>query len=1128
MKKLNEQHMRLAQLTDLFETQDETELARLARTALRKVTRDEIWIAVCGHFSAGKSTLLNNWLGDGVLPTSPIPTSANIVTLRSGATGASVAVNDTDWIQLGTDELERMSDFCKIEEIKEVEYALPRFPFGDDVVLMDTPGIDSTDERHRQATERSLFLADHLFFMMDYNHVQSEQNIQLMKQFSAEGRPYSIIINQIDKHEESELSFPSFKQTLAAAFAHHNIEPDDVFYISLRELDHVENEVTRLRSYVEHVIATARDNRVESAEQLTDTLLARSEQTYARSLEQLPPVEKHPTEIQARLQRLEKKHVWLSAFRREFFRHQAPIVASAPIMNYEFRELLRDYLESCAPTFKVGLFFSKDKTRQERTRREEIAVKEFNRLLDTNLRPHLIKYAEDIIRDLKLPEAMLARPDALPEAPATLITDQVKSGASLSGDTVLQFSRDIESAVAAWVTKASDPWVASVESYLETDGADRLARITTEQDSLYDMLDTLGTRRRLLERQTALHAYTERALTPERIEALEVRHYVDVEHLPKQQVAQQQKEVAPTTVLDDNLAAYLSDFSYEYAVCEILESHPLFTSRVRSLRRKLERAEAETYTLAIFGAFSSGKSSTLNALLGETVLPTSPNPLTASITKIVPPNGRAHKSATITFKSRDELEAELDGYGTTLDSLALDHPFVNAVKHAPLHHLGTTETVDYDTFASFVTEETKSCIVKEIELYVDSPWAERGIIFVDTPGADSQFNRHSEVQFGYMRDADAVLFVTYYNHAFTEADRELVIQLGRVQGTGDHQMFFLVNASDLAADETERDAVSDYVAQQLTKLGVRHPSVLPISSRNAMNGRDEGFDRFAERLGQFVDHDLRQANALRIKEETTALLASFEEVVREADADASVKAKRRDRLERLQDGKLLPITSLEAPFAREAKELLAHLETRSLLRLSDFVKETFHPVEVDGSKASLERALVRTLDKYAYDVHQELQVFQYRLEKFLKKETARLITQETAKLRPLLPTFSFDEDVTIDWLRDTVETVSFDQTAFRPVLKQFKNTSQFFEGDGRTMLRDDLSARLRLAVREQLEAIGAREIERTSRALAGLEESLSIAWNDEIRNLVSGELSVLSDGQSFTDMRQRLEALGKE
>ncbi|TCI65196.1 dynamin family protein [Exiguobacterium sp. SH0S2] len=1126
---MNEQRMRLAQLTDVFETQDETESARLARTALRKVTRDEIWIAVCGHFSAGKSTLLNNWLGDGVLPTSPIPTSANIVTLRNGDASASVAINDTDWIRLGTDELEHLGDYCKIEEIKEVEYALPRFPFGSDVVLMDTPGIDSTDERHRQATERSLFLADHLFFMMDYNHVQSEQNIQLMKQFSAEARPYSIIINQIDKHDETELPFDAFKRSLETAFMRHAINPDDMFYISLREFDHPENEVERLRTHVQAVIETAREQSEARASLLVDTLLDRSVRSIETALEQLPVVEKQTAEIQSRLQRLEKKSTWLQLFRREFFKHQSPIVASAPIMNYEFRELLRDYLESCAPEFKVGLFFSKEKTRQERVRREDVAAKEFNRLIDTNLRPHLIKYAEDIVRDLKLPEAILSRPDTLPSAPKTLISEQVKAGASLSGDTVLQFSRDIESALAAWVTKVSDPWVTSVETYLEAEGKKRIDQIKAEQDDLYDMLDTRALQRRLAEKQALLSTYAIRDISEDRLGDLETRHYVEAGQLPKKQVEHQQQEVASTSLLGDDVTAFSFDFLYEYAVCEILEKHPLFKSRVKSLRHKLARAESERYTLAIFGAFSSGKSSTLNALLGETVLPTSPNPLTASITKIVPPNGQAHKSASITFKTRDELEAELNGYGASLEALSIDHPFVNAVKNAPLSYLGSEQSVDYDTFCSFVTEEEKSCIVKEIELYVDSPWAERGIIFVDTPGADSQFNRHSEVQFGYMRDADAVLFVTYYNHAFTEADRELVIQLGRVQGTGGHDMFFLVNASDLATDDAERDAVTDYVSNQLTKLGVRNPTVLPISSRNAIQGRDNGFDRFSAKLEQFVDHDLRQANAVRIKDETSALVTAFEDVLREAEADATVKETHRTQLEQLRESdNRLSVTTLVDPFTREVNELLAHLETRSLFRLSDFVKETFHPVEVDGSKASLERALTRTLDKYAYDIHQELQVFQYRLERFLKQETERLIERETLKLRPVLPTLSYEEDIDIDWLRDAVDPVTFEADPFRPVLKHYKNANQFFEADGRTKLRDDLSARLKAAVREQLEAVGAAQAERTASHLQLLETTLSTAWNREVNDLVAGELSVLTDGQSFDDMKQRLDALRKD
>ena len=47
-----------------------------------------------------------------------------------------------------------------------------------------------------------------------------------------------------------------------------------------------------------------------------------------------------------------------------------------------------------------------------------------------------------------------------------------------------------------------------------------------------------------------------------------------------------------------------------------------------------------------------------------------------------------------------------------------------------------------------------------------------GVTLVDTPGADSINARHTGVAFEYIRNADAILFITYYNHAFAKADRE--------------------------------------------------------------------------------------------------------------------------------------------------------------------------------------------------------------------------------------------------------------------------------------------------------------------------------------------------------------------
>ena len=58
----------------------------------------------------------------------------------------------------------------------------------------------------------------------------------------------------------------------------------------------------------------------------------------------------------------------------------------------------------------------------------------------------------------------------------------------------------------------------------------------------------------------------------------------------------------------------------------------------------IEKRSVETkqFTVALFGAFSAGKSSFANALLGEKVLPVSPNPTTATINQILPVTEENH------------------------------------------------------------------------------------------------------------------------------------------------------------------------------------------------------------------------------------------------------------------------------------------------------------------------------------------------------------------------------------------------------------------------------------------------------------------------------------------------------
>ena len=244
----------------------------------------------------------------------------------------------------------------------------------------------------------------------------------------------------------------------------------------------------------------------------------------------------------------------------------------------------------------------------------------------------------------------------------------------------------------------------------------------------------------------------------------------------------------------------------------------------------------------MFGAFSAGKSSLANALIGEPVLPVSPNPTTAAINRLVPPTAEhGHGTARIVMKSRADILDDLR-YSLALlgENAASDHlpdatalmraidrltpdsigaggrphfSFLRAARAGWAEHealLGQHLSVDQAEYERYVAEESRSCFVSEIDLHYDCDLTAQGIVLVDTPGADSVNARHTGVAFNYIKNADAVLFVTYYNHAFSQADRQFLMQLGRVKDQFElDKMFFLVNAADLAADQEELEGVTE-------------------------------------------------------------------------------------------------------------------------------------------------------------------------------------------------------------------------------------------------------------------------------------------------------------------------------
>ncbi|WP_025696699.1 dynamin family protein, partial [Paenibacillus forsythiae] len=375
-----------------------------------------------------------------------------------------------------------------------------------------------------------------------------------------------------------------------------------------------------------------------------------------------------------------------------------------------------------------------------------------------------------------------------------------------------------------------------------------------------------------------------------------------------------------------------------------------------------------------------------NALLGEEVLPVSPHPATAAVNRILAPEGPyRHATAEVAMKNREEIwedirysfgvlelgEPSPGAWADAVSKLPTRGLHPSALPHAgflraaargwkeaePL--LGTVRTAQLDEYRSLVAEESRACFIRGIDLYYACPLTDSGIVLVDTPGADSLHARHTGVTFGYMKEADAVCFVTYYNHAFSKADRQLLSQLGRIRESCElDKMFVIVNASDLAADEEELAEVREHVAMNLRSAGLMNPRIYALSSLQALEGKTgagrpvyegSGFGDFEAALWRFAGEELPALSLKAALDSLSTVRSRAEEwrdMALKAESEREAESRRMEERRRAADIRLGQLVAEERPardLRREGEELLYHIHQRLGFSLGRMLQESFHP-----------------------------------------------------------------------------------------------------------------------------------------------------------------------------------------
>jgi len=1106
----------------------------------RKLEEKTFTVAFCGHFSAGKSTMINKLMNQELLPSSPIPTSANLVKVVKGAEHATVYYkHDAPVRYTAPYDFEAIKQFCRDgDAIKEIHLSTEKSTLPDHVELMDTPGIDSADDAHRVATESALHLVDVIFYVTDYNHVQSEVNFDFVKKLREQGKTVYLIVNQIDKHREEELTFEQFTHSVKTSFQNWQAEPNGMFFTSLKKEEHERNEFVLVKRTLQTMFQDYEDLLKNSVQNTLQALIEEyikevsdekeeAKEELSLALEEMGTSEALPFRnmIQEMNETLLEKEQELAAFEETIRKEISTLAENAQLIPYEVREKGREYLESIQPQFKVGFLFSKQKTKEVQKQRLHNFVEALREKTIAELVWHITPLLHKRMREEELfSEELVAKIEGYD----LVITEEdiesiVKSDVGITNEYILTYSNDVSTFIKTKAKQKTYPILTHLkqmkeEQYKEWRNGqeekllqyEKAAKLKESVGHFLDRKQEDIIEARLIQRGERFQEEPDWSLLIQYEE-----HPVIKEGLQAFQIT---KEMMP---VEEEITESQESYSMEQTIVhldktvEALEPFPPLEKFILPLKKKMEALGQHSFTIALFGAFSAGKSSFANALIGQKLLPVSPNPTTATINKILPPT-KEHKHETVRVHVKSEKEmfsdisASLHMFGINPSSLdeALDkikelkiteklegkerlhYSFLQAVSRGyeeMKNHFDTVLTVSIEEFPSYVANEQKSCFVDEIELYYSCALTDMGITIVDTPGADSINARHTGVAFQYVKDADALLFVTYYNHAFSRADREFLIQLGRVKDifTLD-KMFFVINAADLAHDENELLDVKRYVYEQLLQYGIRKPRLYPLSSHRALESgvEDEQFNQFWTSFSHFIKEDLTTMvteSAYEIVERAYKALLDLKELSRKS------KEEKRERLAHIEKVKqALHLTVQQLKFESEQKrirqeteELVHYVKQRVMMRYYDFFKESFNPSVLKGTKKQeqekLRGCLNELLEFLQFDFVQEIQATTLRLEAFSSKLIYGAHEVVLQRMKEIHDSFA-PAPIPIPKAKEVTIYKPFEQQhdSYEKALSLYRNARAFFEGDEKKKMVDELKKPLL----EEMDEAGIKQTDR--------------------------------------------------
>ena len=186
----------------------EHSVAADVRQLVARINEGRFYVACVGQFKRGKSTLLDAFVGEPILPTGVVPVTTVPTVLRYGDARTARVLIDTSWRMIRPEDLPRyVSEELNPENSKQVagvEVFLPSPLLAGGMCLVDTPGIGSVFSGNTETTKDFIPQIDAAILVVGADPPISGEELALIEAVAANVDEILIVLNKIDRVSAAE------------------------------------------------------------------------------------------------------------------------------------------------------------------------------------------------------------------------------------------------------------------------------------------------------------------------------------------------------------------------------------------------------------------------------------------------------------------------------------------------------------------------------------------------------------------------------------------------------------------------------------------------------------------------------------------------------------------------------------------------------------------------------------------------------------------------------------------------------------------------------------------------------------------------------------------------------------